>query len=234
MHTPAEQRALEDAPAATTGTIPDPSPPPQASRAEQMVRDRVAGHSLAHIGARHGLTGERVRQITVAHAPWRPWDAAAREHQQLIDEQQQVHDRWMALRPCVVCGNPVGTPNQAQRYCNDRCADLHYLVSYHLADGTRRATQRTAAARWVLRNSPNHPQRAHHERVLDNNGESLAPTRRWLVTNSKPWAVAVLAAAQQLPLLDLLDEPVQRQAIDAARRLGDQAATAAHEILKKK
>jgi len=231
MHTPAEQRALGDAPAAAIPTPDPPAPAPQASRAEQMVRERVAGQTLAEIGARHGLTGERVRQITVAHAPWRPWEGADTEREQLIAEQQQVRNQWMTQRPCIVCGNPLGTPNPAQRFCNEQCATLHNIISYHLADGRRRASQRTSTARWVIRNTANPTTQNHHQRVLANHGKALIATRRWLVTNSKPWAVAVLAAAQQLPLLDLLDEPVQHQAIDAARRLGDHAVAAANDIL---
>jgi len=180
-------------------------------RADRMVAARTAGMPLATIGSWFGVSRQRVQQITVQQAPWRPWDATATEQAAVAAEIDQVLlEVHRQLRPtCRWCGHPAPPPRTTS--CTGRCAGQLNTLRYHL-DGRARRRQRLANARQAL--ASNDPaQRSYARRVLDHDGESLTG-RRWLIEGSAPWRAVAEAIADNLPVLDLLDPALIEQVTD--------------------
>lgn len=196
----------------TATVLPDSDP-----RAAEMVTARCTGQTLATIGVRYGLTRERVRQITVKAAPWQPWAAFATERAAEAATAAHLNAQTAAERhPCRFCG----TPNpRALETCTPLCTDRLRAVTYHLADGTRRRTQRRAIARWQATHGIT---TAYAERVLQAGGGSLAPDRRWVVPGSAAWEAITAALAGQLPIVAELD-PVAVRSVTSRIDLSDAA-----------
>lgn len=187
---------------------PVAAPSPQEQRAWRMVEARCEGRGLAGVGVEYGISSQRVHQITVAAAPWRPWTALRREAAAMVAEVREVRRAWMSARPCWVCGAPIGDVKPDRMTCSRSCQTMLMAVRYHLADGEHRRVQRLAVARWQIRNG--HPT-AHAKAVLEVDGRPLDPSRRGIIQGSRPWHTIRRALDDDLPLLEHLDPRVVDQ-----------------------
>ena len=130
------------------------------ARAERWVEARNRGEPLSAIGKADGVTGERVRQVTQAYAPHRPWEALARERKAIAAEVEAVRPP----KPCRVCG--AGCEGSRAVFCSEEhwkwwTDGLRYFVDDDLREHHRR---------YALQYAP---------------GEPLPPPdRRWLVSGS--------------------------------------------------
>lgn len=188
----------------------------RVEQARGWVRERMEGVALADIGARNGITRERVRQITEQVAPAKPWDAAKLSWRIDRDTIEAIRDQGDV--PCPVCPDGRVPLRSNRRYCRDRCREVHETLAWHIDEG-RRESNRRAMARWVLSKGDEQTasERAHARRVLAGEGPE-DPNRRRFHENSETFRVALEAhrdgwpIAQRLPavLRDQLDAHLER------------------------
>lgn len=176
-------------------------------RAPGMVAAYRAGASYAEIGADHGLSKDRVREIVRLHMPederWELYRArvAAEKAEATIrrDEERRVRnlalllERMATARRCRVC---PGWNLRGERFitCSTECTNVWVVGRYQLDDGARER-HRTAQARTVLADPERYPASRVEwaRRVLSD--DRPPPNRRWRVASSAATRAAERAAS---------------------------------------
>jgi len=162
--------------------------------ADLWVERLSKGETLREIGASVGITGERVRQVVTAYAPHKPWK-----------DSPTLAQTRKARKPCRVCGGPVGP--HCSSYCSPEHREGWRLLRYHF-DPDHRQAMRVSTAKSNLKHGR---EKGNEQKMLEAEGRSLIPDRRWLVRGSKSYLLAQEAYENEWPIFDLLPERLQEQ-----------------------
>ena len=182
-------------------------------RTERMLSAYVNDDmTLEQIGQRHGITRERVRQLT---------SAADRTMCLLVIRRRDARSRLRRLvnagspsvLTCMVCGSVFEGDNR-RRFCSPVHSKVAVLMRYQ-TDDTYRERHRLACARWAIRSeSESASQVRYAQRLIA--GTTVERSYRWLVPGSLQFHWALRAHALGWPLFDAFHEDVQRQIREAA------------------
>ena len=158
-----------------------------------MLAARLQGATLAEVGAQHGVSKERVRQIL--RGVMRPGDDALierarvrrRERERAADERRREAE--CPTRRCAVCRGAMPAC-KAGRTCSSDCARAWAVVRRHL-DPDAHHRHRLVQARRILRDPDAHKPSsvAWAERMLSD--DPPPPNRRFVLEGSE--AARVLA-----------------------------------------
>lgn len=196
---------------------------PRSQLDEYFTRWRD-GETLEQIGARFGITRERVRQGIAYSRPRWEIQLVKRLHRARTRTRAAARDlaaRIEAGTICYVCGHlslRSANPRNGLAMCSSECTRIYIALRFH-TNLEYREKFRRAAASWHI----SHPDRVPEwtvrqaEKVLA--GEPVNSQGTWLTQNSKAWPYAIEACRRRLPIFDRLPEELQdriRARADAA------------------
>lgn len=166
-------------------------------KAPEMLQDYLNGMILKDIGAKHGVTHQRVQQILSEFPAYRAKRNRGITEAELLREEKK---RENSRRFCRCCGKEFSTTDGGYSFCTKKHGQYYwYIYRYYTTDD-----QRMRQAKSNLRcNDPE--RREYGQRVLN----GAPKNRKFVSPSSKIFSVLVEAYRNDWPLFDLLPEEYQ-------------------------
>jgi transposase len=170
--------------------------------------------TLEEVGAKFGLTRERVRQIAQDDFPGL-YEVRKTKRRELRQKAKDDAKAALPERFCKTCGVKINSTNQARAYCCNEHREIRLALRYHL-EPELRAHHKTLVAKWLLnaaeegRPDISETQIGYAQRVLDPE-LSTQDRGRWLTFGSKNRVYALEAYEKNWPIFADLPEQIQEQ-----------------------